>query len=156
MCVATIPYFAEIIVMAFSCEFCGRRSCEIKHGGGMSEKATKITFTAKNERDLHRDIFKSDSCRVHIPEIGLDLEPGTNGSMYTTVEGLLDQIRTHLTDVNPFGSGDSKTNETFLKFLDSMDELKEGRKFPFTIILDDPISNCFIQNPFAPEEDPQI
>jgi zinc finger protein len=90
MCVATIPFFSEIIVMAFSCEFCGRRSSEIKHGGGMSDKATKITFTAKNERDLHRDIFKSDSCRVSIPEVGLDLEPGTRGSMYTTIEGLMD------------------------------------------------------------------
>ncbi len=46
MCIATIPYFSEIIVMAFSCEVCGHRSCEIKQGGGISEKATKIEFTA--------------------------------------------------------------------------------------------------------------
>jgi len=56
--------------------------------------------------------------------------------------------------VNPFGSGDSKTSETFTKFLGEMRELKDGKRFPFTIILDDPISNCFIYNPNAPEEDP--
>jgi len=77
MCVATIPYFAEIIVMAFSCEFCGHRSSEIKEGGGIKDKATKIVFTAKDERDLHRDIFKSDSCFVSFPDVGLDLQPGT-------------------------------------------------------------------------------
>ena len=30
MCVAAIPYFAEIIIMAFSCEVCGHRSAEVK------------------------------------------------------------------------------------------------------------------------------
>ena len=25
MCVATIPYFKEIIIMAFACEYCGQR-----------------------------------------------------------------------------------------------------------------------------------
>ena len=44
MCIATIPYFKEIIIMAFICELCGYKSTEIKQGGGISEKATKITF----------------------------------------------------------------------------------------------------------------
>jgi len=33
---------------------------------------------------------------------------------------------------------------------------KDGKSFPFTIVLDDPLSNCFIYNPKAPEDDPQI
>ena len=33
--------------------------------------------------------------------------------------------------------------------------LKDGEE-KFTIILDDPLSNCFIYNPNAPEDDPQI
>ena len=47
MCISSIPFFKEIIIMAFSCEFCGYRNTEIKHGGGMSENATKITFYVK-------------------------------------------------------------------------------------------------------------
>ena len=42
MCVATIPFFKDIIIMAYSCEFCGNKSTEIKQGGGISEKATTI------------------------------------------------------------------------------------------------------------------
>jgi zinc finger protein len=155
MCIASIPYFSEIIVMAFSCIECGHRSSEIKHGGGMSDKATKIVFTALGERDLHRDVFKSDSCELSIPEVGLEMSPGTQGSMYTTMEGLFDQTITHLKKANPFGSGDSKESKDFLAFIDKLTDYKDGKVFPFTIILDDPLSNCFIYNANAPEDCPQ-
>jgi zinc finger protein len=96
MCVATIPFFKEIIIMCFKCDSCGNKSTEIKQGGGISERATTITFDVLNPVDLNRDVFKSDSCEVKIPEIELELMPGTLGSVYTTVEGLLDKILTHL------------------------------------------------------------
>lgn len=94
--------------MAFTCEFCGYRSCEIKNGGGISEKATKITFNALKAEDVNRDVFKSDTCYLRIPEIDLELQPGTIGSVYTTMEGLCDKIASHLRENNPFGAGDSK------------------------------------------------
>lgn len=77
------------------------------------------------------------------------------GSVYTTVEGILDKIITHLTETNPFGKGDSATSQQMEVFLAKLMNLKEGNK-PFTIIMDDPISNCFIYNPCAPADDPQI
>jgi zinc finger protein len=40
--------------------------------------------------------------------------------------------------------------------MDKMKSMQEGKIFPFIIELDDPLSNCFIYNPLAPEEDPQI
>ena len=81
--------------------------------------------------------------------------PGTLGSMYTTIEGLLDQTITKMTESNPFGSGDSAQGRKWLEFLEKLKGLKEGNT-PFTLILDDPLSNCFIYNPNAPDEDPQI
>lgn len=44
MCISSIPFFKEIIIMAYSCDHCGYRNTEIKSGGGIPEKATKITF----------------------------------------------------------------------------------------------------------------
>ena len=46
-------------------------------------------------------------------------------------------------------------------FLDKLEGLKTfesdwGSKHKFTLVLDDPLSNCFIYNPSAPESDPQI
>lgn len=141
--------------MAFSCDFCGHRNSEIKQGGGISQKATKITFDVKNAKDLNRDVFKSDTTYFAIPELGLELQPGTLGSVYTTVEGLLDKIIDHLDSTNPFGSGDSDTNNKFMQFLKELRAMKDGER-PFTFVLDDPLSNCFIYNPNAPEDDPQI
>jgi C4-type Zn-finger protein len=45
-----------------------------------------------------------------IAELDLELDHGTLGSMYSTLEGLLEKIRTNLADGNPFFSGDSATN----------------------------------------------
>lgn len=117
MCIATIPYFKEIIIMAFSCEYCGHRSSEIKQGGGISDHATKITFEVNCIDDLNRDVFKSDTTFFSIPELDLELAPGTLGSVYTTVEGIVDKIHEHLSASNPFGAGDSATNEKFMHFL---------------------------------------
>lgn len=129
--------------MAFSCDKCGHKSTEIKQGGGLSDGGTKIKFDVKKPVDLNRDVFKSDTTYLEIPEVDLELQPGTLGSMYTTVEGLLDKIITHLEEVNPFGRGDSDTNIVFMEFIDKLKSLMNGDK-PFTLILDDPLSNCFI------------
>ena len=158
MCVSSIPFFKEIIIMAYSCEHCGYKSTEIKNGGGISEKATKITFKVEKEEDVNRDVFKSDSCILVIPEVELSIAPGTMGSIYTTIEGLIDKLVTNLRENNPFSQGDSADSmirEKFNDFCFKLENLKSGKK-PFTLILDDPLSNCFIYNPIAPEKDPKI
>lgn len=33
MCTIEIPYFKELIVMSFLCEYCGAHSTEVKPGG---------------------------------------------------------------------------------------------------------------------------
>lgn len=169
MCFATIPFFKEIIIMAFHCDYCGYRSTEVKQGGGISDKATRIILKVEKEEDLNRDVFKSDTCVVAIPELDFAMAPGTLGSMYTTVEGLLTKVIESLRENNPFGVGDSSTNDKFLTFLDQMEALKTfppnnetalllgmESKTRFTLVLDDAVSNCFIHNPFAPDNDPQI
>ncbi len=59
-------------------------------------------------------MFKSDSARVFIPEVDLEIDYGTLGGIlmllllgvYTTVEGLVDKIHENFEKYNPF-SGDS-------------------------------------------------
>jgi zinc finger protein len=75
--------------------------------------------------------------------------------MYSTVEGLLDKVHTQLQADNPFKVGDSANSIKFNEFLTKLAKLKEGNT-PFTLILDDPLANCFMYNPFSPEADPQL
>jgi len=39
------------------------------------------------------------------------------------------------------------------EFIQRIQEFIDGRRFPFTFILDDPSGNSFIQNPQAPNKD---
>ena len=48
--------------------------------------------------------LQSDTCAVRIPELELELEEGTLGGQFTTIEGLLTQVKeqvltTHTADI---------------------------------------------------------
>ena len=121
----------------------------------MGDKAKKITLQVKCDKDLNRDVFKSATAKFSIPELGFDMDSGSMGSLYTTVEGLLMKAHSELEATNPFGKGDSKESNAFMEFLKRLSDLRSG-DIPFTLILDDPADNCFVYNPFAPEDDPSI
>lgn len=58
----------------------------------ISEKAKCITLKVEKEDDLQRDVFKSETAILKIPEIELELMAGTLGGVFTTVEGLIMQV----------------------------------------------------------------
>ena len=51
--------------------------------------------------------MQSESCRLNIPEIDLELATGTLGGRFTTVEGLLTQVYEELEGRSQFLTGDS-------------------------------------------------
>ena len=67
---------------------------------------------------------------------------GTLGSLYTTVEGILDKIATDLMDT-PFASGDSAFDQKINEYIMKLRDLQQMKQ-KFTLIVDDPLSNCFI------------
>ena len=165
--VTDIPHFKEVIIMAFNCEECGFRNNEVKGGGAVPTLGSEVSLRVTGPDDLKRDVLKSDSSMVSIPELELELGHGTLGGVYTTVEGLLNKIHTSLTDCNPFAVGDSTTlhhsnqesvKETkgkFSAFLSKLDAYARGELFPFTLTLRDPLGNSFISAPlgsFLPPE----
>ncbi|KAG8869551.1 nucleolar zinc-finger protein [Serendipita sp. 405] len=152
-----IPYFKEIIIMSTNCEACGYRDNEVKSSGAMSERGKRITLKVEDTDDLSRDILKSDTCGLSIPEIDLVLSAGTLGGRFTTIEGILDQVYDELSG-KLFSSGDAATKEenaTFEDFLSRLKDVKAGNR-PFTLILDDPLSNSYLQNLYAPDPDPNM
>jgi zinc finger protein len=73
MCSTSIPFFKEIIVMAFTCSFCGARSTEVKGQGEITKLGKEISLRVTEPIDLRRDIFKSETAKVTIPELELEL-----------------------------------------------------------------------------------
>jgi len=164
MRVTDIPHFKEAIIMSLSCEHCGYKSNEIKGGGAIPSFGTKITLRVKDSRDLAREVLKSDTAGIVVPELDLELEEGggMNG-VYTTVEGLMKKMHGRLWAANPFGMGESSVVEQqhgddegerccrpmpqhvkYSELLAQLKDMADGRRFPFTLILSDPLSNSFV------------
>ncbi|KAI9253837.1 ZPR1 zinc-finger domain-containing protein [Phascolomyces articulosus] len=159
MHVMDIPHFKEVVIMATSCEQCGYKSNEVKAGGPISAQGKRITLKVTDTEDLSRDILKSETCGLSIPEIDLELTPGTLGGRFTTVEGLLRQVHDELEERVPFMHGDSTTDESrqrWAAFLEKLTQVADGKLIPVTLILDDPLSNSYLQNLYAPDDDPEM
>lgn len=151
MKMVNIPHFKQVVIMATVCDHCGYKTNEVKTGGAVPEKGRRITIEVKNTEDLSRDILKSESCALSVPEIGLSVEPGSQGGRFTTIEGLLTQCRDDLRKSrfgDADGPGDSMSTsdkEKWEKFFNDMDDAISGR-IPFTMVLQDPLAGSYVQS----------
>ncbi|ORX46041.1 zf-ZPR1-domain-containing protein [Hesseltinella vesiculosa] len=158
MHILDIPHFKEVVIMATNCDHCGYKNNEVKAGGPISDKGKRITLKITDAEDLSRDILKSETCGLSIPEINLELTPGTLGGRFTTVEGLLRQVHTEL-EGRAFSHGDSSTEDakkTWTSFLHNLNEVADGNRLDVTLIVDDPLANSYLQNLYAPDDDPEM
>ncbi|ODA81005.1 hypothetical protein RJ55_03966 [Drechmeria coniospora] len=159
-----IPHFKQVVLMSTVCDDCGYRSNDIKTGGEIPSHGEKIILTVDDSTDLARDILKSETCALECPELKLQVNPGTLGGRFTTVEGLLTNVRNDLhsqifeSGASGHGGDSLATSEKseWDAFFARLDEAIRGER-PFTIILTDPFASSFVQplvDPPAP--DPKI
>ncbi|XP_071957495.1 zinc finger protein ZPR1-like [Antedon mediterranea] len=158
MKLVNIPHFKEVVIMASHCESCGDRSNEVKAGGGIEPQGTEITLNITDPIDLNRDVLKSETCTLKIPSLEFELCSGTLGGKFTTLEGLLTDVKGQLSQINTFKLGDSSQpsdNVKMKEFLEKLDKIISGQS-NVSIILDDPAGNSYLQNLYAPEQDPEL
>lgn len=159
-----IPHFKQVVISATNCSHCGYRTNDITTGGEVPEKGQRIWLEVRQPVDLHRDILKSETCALRIPECELEVVPGTMGGRFTTVEGLLTQVRDDLRKtVFNFGSDDEEEADSlppekkdvwgyFFRRLNKAIDCE----MEYTIVLEDPFANSYVQSLTSPEPDPQI
>lgn len=153
-----IPHFKEVIIMATNCDSCGHRTNEVKSGGATEELGTKITLRITDPSDMTRDVLKSETCSVLIPELEFELGMAAVGGKFTTLEGLLKDIKDLIVSKNPFVCGDSSMTDRVQKlseFGEKIDKVVAG-EINVHLILDDPAGNSYLQNVYAPEPDPEM
>lgn len=159
-----IPHFKQVVIMSTVCEDCGYRSNEVKTGGEVPALGKVITLKVEGPVDLARDILKSESCALECPELALSVNPGTLGGRFTTVEGLLTQIRDDLhNQIFDIGDSDDKggdslpseSKQTWKSFFEGLSEAIDGQR-KFTVVLRDPLASSYVQNLCSPDADPQI
>ncbi|XP_050556691.1 zinc finger protein ZPR1 [Spodoptera frugiperda] len=155
MKVTNIPHFKEVVIMSTTCDYCGHRTNEVKSGGGIEEKGVRFEVRVANKEDFSRDILKSETCSMEIPELDLSVGGRALGGRFTTAEGLLAATRAQLADT-PGALGDAPGVSIALRpVLDALREAAAGRR-PLTIVLDDPAGNSYVQSlhhdPNLPDE----
>ncbi|XP_029046371.1 zinc finger protein ZPR1 [Osmia bicornis bicornis] len=147
MKMTNIPHFKEVVIMATVCEACGHRTNEVKSGGGIETTGVKIEVTVAGKDDFSRDLLKSETCHMEIPELELEIGPATLGGRFTTVEGILVAIKEQLSTSTAF-TGDSNDPETVKRmetFISQLNEILQGKR-KVTLVLDDPAGNSYIQS----------
>ncbi|XP_070808593.1 zinc finger protein ZPR1 [Pituophis catenifer annectens] len=152
-----IPHFKEVVIMATNCDACGHRTNEVKSGGGIEPLGTKITLHVTGPADMTRDVLKSETCMIEIPELEFELGMGALGGKFTTLEGLLKDIQA-LVEKNPFTLGDGSCPDKAAKlcaFGRKFQQIVDGQ-MKVHLVLDDPAGNSYLQNLYAPEEDPEL
>lgn len=159
-----IPHFKEVFVWSTSCDHCGYRTSDVKTGGEIPDKGRRITTSVENIIDLSRDVLKSDSCTMSSEDLELSVQPGTLGGRFTTIEGLLTEIRDQLhgqifdaenLDLKASDSMPQDYKSKWDRFFERLDKAIKG-DMKFTITLEDPLANSYVQDIFTPEPDPQL
>lgn len=153
-----IPHFKEVIIMSTVCDNCGYKSNEVKTGGAIPEKGRRITLLCEDPEDLSRDILKSESCSLTVPELSVEVQQGTLGGRFTTLEGLLRQVYEELESrvfSQTSDSMDEPTKERWKAFFGKLRDALDG-KVKFTVIMEDPLAGSYIQNVYAPDPDPNM
>ena len=161
MKVTKIPHFKEIILMATNCEMCGHKSNEIKSGTGIAPGGIRYKLVMNDPADLNRDILCSETSSFAIPDLDFELSSSKSiGGRFTTLEGIFTTLKTQLASViMPFSGGDShaaNSDENHMaRFINHISAVLAGEEY-VTVVLDDPAGNCYLQNIYAPDPDPQL
>ncbi|KAL0569514.1 nucleolar zinc-finger protein [Marasmius crinis-equi] len=109
-----IPYFKDVLIMSTNCDRCRYRDNEVISSAAISEKGKKIMLKVEDKDDMSRDILKSETAGLTIPEIDLVLTHGTLGSQFTTLEGILEQVYEKLSEKVVMGRDSSEGSERSL------------------------------------------
>jgi len=158
MKMTNIPYFKEVVIMATVCDACGSKTNEVKAGGGIEPLGKKITLKITDPSDMSRDVLKSETCSIKIPELEFEMGGQALGGRFTTLEGLMNNIMESIEENSVWGGSDGvapDVNERLEQFKTKFSDCVSA-KMEFTLILDDPAGNSYMQNVYAPEEDPEL
>jgi zinc finger protein len=139
--VDTIPYFGEVVLNSANCK------CGFKYADTMvlsQREPVKYTLRVRSLADLDARVIRSTSGTIRIPELGIDIEPGSASESYiSNVEGVLCRVEDVLSMVSRWQDETPRTTEKAHEVLKALDKVKRGER-EITIIIEDPLGNSAI------------
>ncbi|XP_014053070.1 zinc finger protein ZPR1 isoform X2 [Salmo salar] len=146
-----IPFFKEVIISSFTCPNCSWSNTEIQSAGRIQDQGIAYTLKVKSKQDMNREVVKADSATTRIPELDFEIPPYTQKGSLSTIEGLIDRAVEGLEQDQQLRNATAP--EVAVKIDEFIDKLKNLKEGGFTLVIDDPSGNSFVENPFAPQKD---
>ncbi len=157
-----IPYFGEHTQVTVLCHACGWRQTDFIPAEG--KKAGAWSLTVDSTQKLRSRVVRSSSCTVRIPELELEVMPGTNSTGYVSnIEGVLnrfvDIINMVRRDVErDIASNSNDEDSGHLNSLTTLDSLlksiqQAGDESVFTVEFLDPHGHSMILDDDASERE---
>ncbi len=98
----------------------------------------------ENQEDLNSRVVRSTSGTIRIPELGIDVEPGSISESYVTnVEGVLDRILDVVMTATKWHIEDPEKYSLGLDIQQALRDAIDGQK-KLTLIIEDPMGNSAI------------
>jgi len=157
-----IPYFGEHTQVTVLCHACGWRQTDFIPAEG--KKAGAWSLIIDSTTKLRSRVVRSSSCTVKIPELDLEVMPGTNSTGYVSnIEGVLNRFvdiinmvrRDVERDITLDSEGDNAENQKSLSILDTLLKSIEqvGEESVFTVEFLDPHGHSMILDEDASERE---
>jgi len=135
-----IPYFGDILEVSIVCS-CGFKFVDTIILG--QKEPLRHSMRIRKEGDLWARVIRSSSGTVHIPEWGVDIEPGPASEAYiTNVEGIIERLQTVVNMARKWSETDEERQRAEA-LLDTMRVARDGKP-DFTIIIEDPLGNSAV------------
>ena len=163
-----IPYFGEHTQVTVLCHDCGWKQTDFIPAEGQKAGCWSLEITSASQ--LKSRIVRSSSCTVRIPELDLQVNPGSSSTGYVSnVEGVLNRflevinmvlrdIRTDISNQmvenNEFSLGKSNEEINTLELLISrIENVGQDDSKPMTLELLDPHGHSMIIDELALERE---
>ena len=159
MQVQPVAFFHEMMVSSFECHSCGHKNVLVQPVGDIQETGVRCQLTVTCAEDLNREVVKGKDATVSIADLGFEIPPQTQSGTLSTVEGVLTKAVDGLRQTAAaIAESDPENAAKIREFLGRLVlyTIADEMVLPFTIILDDPTGNSFVQNFVAPAADPQL
>ncbi|WP_340818802.1 ZPR1 zinc finger domain-containing protein [Methanolobus sp. WCC4] len=138
-----IPYFGEVMYVTAACQ------CSFRFADTLiltQKEPMRYVLRVENLEDLNSRVVRSTSGTIRIPELGIDVEPGSISDSYiTNIEGVLDRIYKVVITATKWAKedGDEEKHSKGLEIQKYLEETIEGKR-PLTVVIEDPFGNSAI------------
>ncbi len=151
-----IPYFGEHTQVTVMCHDCGWKQTDFIPAEGKKAGCWSLKIT--NEKQLNSRIVRSSSCTISIPELDLQVNPGSNATGYVSnVEGVINRfleiVRVVLRDLIADEDKDEEDIQRLAHFIISLENAGKDENNQITLELLDPHGHSMIVDKDATERD---